>query len=112
MSAEPLIEELGLTSRAYNLLRLQGRISTIAELTRESVSTLMDIRGMGVVSLNDIIRKLEVHGLRLSTDDEVMNSRYMHELILPISLWGEDRMGVPVKLYLWTDGTLHRKEEH
>lgn len=110
MDLSMLLEELGLTTRAYNLLK-RNKVNTLKELLRHSQESILDMRSCGVGTLADIEKALASHGLALATDEERMESVWLNKIIEPITVMGEDRMGVPVTLYLHSDGTLHRKAE-
>ena len=62
------IEVIGLSSRAYNVLR-RSNIRTVAELCGLTKTMLSSIRKLGVISLVEIIDKLAEHGLSLSPED-------------------------------------------
>ena len=78
MGKEPIlvtvgVDELGLTNRAYNHLRLAG-IQTVQELLSAILSdALHDMRGMGQTSINNIFYRLHQAGyLESFPDDETI----------------------------------------
>lgn len=52
------IEELDLSVRAYNILKI-NRVNTIEELCNKSDNALMRMRGMGLKTFEEIKAKLE-----------------------------------------------------
>ena len=58
------IEELDLSIRPYNCLKRAG-VNTVGELMECSVERLMKMRNMGRKSLDEIIKKIGEHGLKL-----------------------------------------------
>lgn len=58
------IDELGLSVRAYNVLRREG-IHTIKQLTALTWADLADMRNMGVKAVEDVEARLQERGLKL-----------------------------------------------
>lgn len=63
------IEQLGLTSRAYNCLTA-SRIRTVGELTKYTAERLMGIKNFGEKSLVEIVDKLAELGLFLAEKED------------------------------------------
>jgi DNA-directed RNA polymerase subunit alpha len=59
------IKDLELTMRSYNCLKRHG-IDTVGQLVKRTETDLLDIRNLGVGSLDDIIGRLAAHGLKLA----------------------------------------------
>lgn len=66
---ETLVEDLGLSVRAYRCLK-RANINTVGELTLKTKKELMRIRNLGSKSLKEIIQKLEKIGLHLKDSQE------------------------------------------
>ena len=65
---EMTIEELDLSVRSYNCLKLAG-INTVKELTDRTVSDMMNVRNLGQKSLEEIKLKLNDLGVSFRQDD-------------------------------------------
>lgn len=63
------LDTLGLSTRAYNGLRRAG-INSVRALCSKTPRDLMRIRDMGVKSLDEIVQKMEKHGLELKKEKE------------------------------------------
>jgi DNA-directed RNA polymerase subunit alpha len=59
-----LIEELQLSLRAYNCLK-RAQILTLADLSRESYSSLLALRNFGQKSAEEVAKALETYGIEL-----------------------------------------------
>ena len=59
------IEHLELTVRSYNRLKRAG-IDTVGELLECTEADLMALWSFGVGSLDDVVARLAVHGLKLT----------------------------------------------
>jgi DNA-directed RNA polymerase subunit alpha len=62
---EMTIEELDLSVRSYNCLKRAG-INTVEDLTNKTEDDMMKVRNLGRKSLEEVLQKLQVLGLRLS----------------------------------------------
>ncbi|HAZ64844.1 MAG TPA: DNA-directed RNA polymerase subunit alpha [Armatimonadetes bacterium] len=65
---EAKIEELEFQSRTYNALKKE-RIDTIGELVRLTEREVLEIRGLGSISVNEIKERLAERGLSLASDE-------------------------------------------
>jgi len=59
------IKDLNLSVRSYNCLRRAG-ITTVQELSQQSVDSIMQIRNLGRRSAEEIICVLNSHGIVLA----------------------------------------------
>ena len=66
---EMTIDELDLSTRAYNCLKRSG-INTVEELTKKTSDDMMKIRNLGRKSLDQVLEKLEELGLHLDVSEE------------------------------------------
>lgn len=65
---EMTIEELDLSVRSFNCLKRAG-INTVADLINTSEEDMMKVRNLGRKSLEEVIKKLDDMGLKLSSSD-------------------------------------------
>ena len=65
---EMTIEELDLSVRSFNCLKRAG-INTVADLINTSEEDMMKVRNLGRKSLEEVIKKLDDMGLKLSSGD-------------------------------------------
>jgi DNA-directed RNA polymerase subunit alpha len=65
---ELTIEELDLSVRSFNCLK-RANINTVADLISKTEDDMMKVRNLGRKSLEEVINKLDMMGLRLSDDD-------------------------------------------
>lgn len=63
------IDDMDLSVRSYNCLKRAG-IQTVEDLTRKSEDDMLKVRNLGRKSLDEVIAKLESHGLSLRNKDE------------------------------------------
>ena len=63
-----IIEELGLSVRAYNCLK-RANINTLGDLTNKTELEMMKIRNLGKKSLKEVMDKIKEMGLRFREDD-------------------------------------------
>ncbi|NLA96144.1 MAG: DNA-directed RNA polymerase subunit alpha [Clostridiaceae bacterium] len=63
------IEDLKFSTRIFNSLK-RADIHTVADLVARSREDLMKVRNLGATSLDELIEKLEVHGLNLAGTDQ------------------------------------------
>ncbi|MFO8059296.1 MAG: DNA-directed RNA polymerase subunit alpha [Bacillota bacterium] len=63
------IEDLGLSVRSFNCLKRAG-IDTIAELISYTPDEMLKIRNLGEKSLEEVVEKLDEHGLELASSSE------------------------------------------
>jgi len=66
---EMTIEELDLSVRSYNCLKRAG-INTVEDLTNKTEEDMMKVRNLGRKSLEEVLQKLQVLGLQLTSSDE------------------------------------------
>ena len=62
------IEELDLSVRSFNCLK-RANINTVADLISKTEDEMMKVRNLGRKSLEEVINKLAMMGLSLSSDD-------------------------------------------
>lgn len=62
-----VIEDLGLSFRAYNILKREG-IRTVADLTERSRDELADLRNFGTPYIDEVELRLQSYGLHLRQD--------------------------------------------
>ena len=65
---ELTIEELDLSVRSFNCLK-RANINTVADLISKTEDEMMKVRNLGRKSLEEVINKLAMMGLSLSTED-------------------------------------------
>ena len=65
---ERLVEELELTVRSYNCLKREG-VDTIGQLATMTEEELMNIRNLGMKSVDEIRSKLTEYGYELESED-------------------------------------------
>ena len=65
---ELTIEELDLSVRSFNCLK-RANINTVADLISKTEEDMMKVRNLGRKSLEEVINKLAMMGLSLSSDD-------------------------------------------
>ncbi len=63
------IEDLKFSTRIFNSLK-RADIHTVADLVARSREDLMKVRILGATSLEELVEKLEAHGLTLAGDDQ------------------------------------------
>ncbi len=63
------IEDLKFSTRIFNSLK-RADIHTVADLVARSHDDLMKVRNLGATSLDELVEKLEVHGLTLAGADQ------------------------------------------
>jgi len=63
------IEDLKFSTRIFNSLK-RADIHTVADLVARSREDLMKVRNLGATSLDELVEKLEVHGLTLAGTDQ------------------------------------------
>ena len=63
------IEDLKFSTRIFNSLK-RADIHTVADLVARSREDLMKVRNLGATSLDELVEKLEVHGLTLAGADQ------------------------------------------
>ena len=66
---EMTIEELDLSVRSYNCLKRAG-INTVEDLTNKTEEDMMKVRNLGRKSLEEVLQKLQLLGLQLTTTEE------------------------------------------
>ena len=65
---EMTIEELDLSVRSFNCLK-RANINTVEDLISKTEDEMMKVRNLGRKSLEEVINKLAMMGLSLSSDD-------------------------------------------
>lgn len=68
---ELTIEELDLSVRSYNCLK-RANILTVGDLVNKTGEDMMKVRNMGKKSLDEIEKKLQMLGLSLKEDEEIV----------------------------------------
>jgi len=68
-SLDMTIEELDLSVRSFNCLKRAG-INTVQDLVSRTEEEMMKVRNLGRKSLEEVMNKLELMGLKLQFDDE------------------------------------------
>ena len=63
------IDELDLSVRSYNCLKRAG-INTVEELIQRSEADMMKVRNLGRKSLDEVVQKLAMLGLKLASSEE------------------------------------------
>ena len=63
------IDELDLSVRSYNCLK-RANINTVEELIQKSESDMMKVRNLGRKSLDEVVQKLAMLGLKLASNEE------------------------------------------
>ena len=66
---EMTIEELDLSVRSYNCLKRAG-INTVEDLTNKTEEDMMKVRNLGRKSLEEVLQKLQLLGLQLTTTED------------------------------------------
>ncbi len=66
---EMTIEELDLSVRSYNCLK-RANINTVEDLINKTEDDMMKVRNLGRKSLEEVLKKLEALGLKLSTSED------------------------------------------
>lgn len=86
------IEELGLSARAYNVLK-RARIDTVEQLQQLSDEDLLRLRNMGVSTLKEIREKVEY--VKTMTNADRIRAMSDEELAVCIaSLFEDTRVGI------------------
>lgn len=67
------ISEEIFTTPVFFYINVMKNIKTLRELSKYTAKELREFRGIGKIRLNEIIKVLEIHGLRLTTKDERKN---------------------------------------
>ena len=65
------IEELDLSVRSYNCLK-RANILTVGDLVKKTGEDMMKVRNMGKKSLDEITNKLEMMGLSLAPEEDMV----------------------------------------
>ncbi len=66
---EMTIEEMDLSVRSYNCLK-RANIHTVEDLTKKTEDDMLKVRNLGKKSLDEVIYKLESHGLKLQDKED------------------------------------------
>lgn len=72
---ELTIEELDLSVRSYNCLK-RANILTVGDLVNKTGEDMMKVRNMGKKSLDEIEKKLQMLGLSLKEDEEIVMGEF------------------------------------
>ena len=67
------IDELDLSVRSYNCLK-RANINTVADLINKTGEDMMKVRNIGMKSLDEVQKKLELMGLSLASEDSGSNN--------------------------------------